>query len=149
MYAATDAQSLVRLYEVLGPELGEQARVIYFKRQAQQGRKKKKQHASMYSASARSIFPWRRHKAEQAARDSSEGIDVGSLWSDRVDAETADRQLRAMVGQTVSGRGRDAVALSISGHLGTMPTSAGCVEVGERGEQCLMWFFSWSDVVSS
>ena len=40
----------------------------------------------------------------------------------------AERLLRGMVGQAV-GTGRDAVALAVSGHLGTRPTSAGCVEV--------------------
>lgn len=114
LYAARDAQVLVRLYETLGPSLAEEGRTLFLKRQ---------EHARRVSGTPRRVSP--RTAARGAAPDSSlQGGAVATV----VDKDVA-RHLRKVVGQPVSGRGRDAVVLSIAGHLGTCPSSAGCVEI--------------------
>ena len=111
LYAATDSQSLVRVYEHLGPKLAGEARLLSFKRQAQQGKKVAKHSlysASSSSASSSSTFPWRRFKAEQSAKGTQGGEGGGgsqmSQGYTREVGDDMDKYLQSLVGQPVGGR---------------------------------------------
>ena len=141
-YAATDAQSVVRIYERLAV-VAEQARELAFRRIARSGRKqaRKTVHVEQATAPCRrcgavvssgcccqreSLYAWRRFHANKRA--DAGGVGLGGVGGSKGALGGSLTNWRTRVGFTVGGRGRDGVALFTAGHVGTRATCGGGLE---------------------